>query len=230
MSKKLYAAFVPLFAVAAFAVMPAVAQAQPHWYSCQSGHKEFKNALCTEASSAGPFGWVRIAENKPVTVTSEGSPTLTLHALAKEITCGVKDKGTITNPTGGGAGINSITEFENKECVAAPTAICAAGEVLTVVASRGGNPLSATNEWPSTLLAGPPIRDEIREIEIKIECNGVVEDVFTGTLTPKVGSSVLEFETGSGELVDPAGNKGTVSGKDDTKGPAGDVGITAKNP
>jgi hypothetical protein len=218
MSKKLYAAFLPLLAVAAFAVMPAVAQAQPHWYS----------------------NGVRIAQNKPVTVTTKG--TLDFSGAGETFTCKVTDKGTVTNPTGGGAGVDSITEFVNKECVVEP-ASCAVGETETLVASRGGSPLSATNEWPSTLLAGPPIRDEIREIELKVECNGVIKDVFTGKLTPKFvnGSPVTtckeatdsfaEFdEPGSGFLEDPVKNHGVPSGKDFIEGPAGDRCITVKNP
>ena len=35
MSKGFYAAFVPLFAVAAFALAPAVAQAAPKWEICK---------------------------------------------------------------------------------------------------------------------------------------------------------------------------------------------------
>jgi len=34
MSKRFYAAFVPLLAVAAFAAMPATSQAAFHWYAC----------------------------------------------------------------------------------------------------------------------------------------------------------------------------------------------------
>jgi hypothetical protein len=215
--KKLYAAFVSLLAVAAFAVLPAVAQAQPHWYS----------------------NGVRIAGSKKVTVTTKGA--LDWQLLGAELTCKVKDKGTIENSAPGGAtgpaGIDSITEWVTTECVAVP-AVCAAGETLEI--NPGKLP------WATLLLAGPPIRDEIKGMEIRFECNkaGVktVIDVFTGNLTPKfvngapvttckeATDSFLEFdEPGSGFLTDPGGNKVVPSGNDFVEGPAGDRCITAKN-
>jgi hypothetical protein len=218
MSKKLYAAFLPALAVAAFVAMPAAAQAQfPHWYSnnvkIKVGTKEVPN---------------------DVQVTTKG--TLTLNALERGIECKVKDKGSIWNPAGGAAGEDEITEFLNSECkIAKGVAICAAGETLEVVA--GNLP------WYSKLveIAGV-IRDEIfaevegvkKGIEVKIECNKAgtkkVEDTFTGTLTPKIGTSVAEFGAGSGELEDAAHNKATVTGNDTLEGPAGDESITAKTP
>jgi len=229
MSKKLYTAFVPLFAVAAFAVMPAVAQAQPHWY---------RNGTIIKAG-------------KTVKVTTHSVlPGLDFKALGVTITCKVvTDKGTVTNPTSGGAGYDNITNFVNKECTATPASPCKTGETLELTALKGEEPLTAENEWPSTLLAGPPIRDEIREIEIWIECNKAgtktVLDTFTGTLTPKIVNgttgteagcaagtdTVAEFdEPGSGFLLDPAGNKGFPSGKDCFWGSVAGEVITVKNP
>jgi hypothetical protein len=215
MSKKLYAAFLPLFAVAAFAVMPAVAQAQPHWYS----------------------NGVRIKLSTPVTVTTKG--TLVLHAFGLTITCTVKDKGTIENPDNGTAGVDSITEFVNSACKSSnetepPPKGCPAPEIGAL-----GLP------WKTLLLPGPPIRDEITGIKIEVKCSGAKVDEFFGTLTPKIvnGSPVTtckeatdsfaEFDTpGSGFLSDAATppNKATVTGNDFIEGPAGDRCITVKNP
>ncbi len=213
MSKKLYAAFVPLLAVAAFAVLPAVAQAQPfpHWYS----------------------NGTRIPAGTRVIVTTEGSPTLTLHGLGNEITCKVVDDGWIENPVGGGAGINSILSFTNSACKAANEEALPKGcPKPEIIALRGGKALSETNEWPSTLLVGPPIRDEIREIEVEVICSGTAVDLFHGSLTPKIGNSIAEFGAGSGELEDSMTpiNKATVTGNDDLTGPPGDEKITAKTP
>ncbi|MGH2902911.1 MAG: hypothetical protein ACRDK7_04910 [Solirubrobacteraceae bacterium] len=220
MSRKLYAAFAPLLAIAAFVLAPAVAQAQPHWYS----------------------NGVRLPETGAKTaVTTKGE--LDLEALESVLTCKAKDKGTIDNPANGKAGEDSITEFSNTGCVANP-AVCTAGETLTLIASRGGNPLSATNEWPTILEeTGGVIRDRISEIEIKIECNGVVKATFTGTLTPRfvnsgapktcegATDSFVEFdEPGSGHLIGPLGAEGFPSGKDFIEGPAGDRCITVQNP
>ena len=74
MSKKFYAAFLPLLAMTAFTVMPAMAQATlPHWYSCikQTGGK-FKNNICTEGASSGTFEWAKIKEGEPVTIKVKG--------------------------------------------------------------------------------------------------------------------------------------------------------------
>lgn len=210
MSRKFLLSFAPLLAVVAFAVMPAIAQAQPHWYS--------NGVLIAPGTKAKP---------KVVAVKTKG--TLTLHALGNEITCKVKDKGSIWNPAGGGPGEDEITEFVNSECTST-VAICAAGEKLEVIALN--------LPWYSLLLAGPPIRDEIyaevggvkKGIEVAIECSKTVKDVFTGILTPKIGTSVAEFGEGSGELKDPEGHVGTVTGNDTLEGPAGDETITVKNP
>lgn len=219
MSRKLYAALLPLFAVAAFAVMPAVAQAQPHWYS---------NGKIIKAGTK-------------VAVTTHSSPAgLSLEALGRDIVCTVKDKGTIENPVGGGAGVDSITEFVNTACTPSVPP-CETGETVELTAGK--------LPWATLLLAGPPIRDEIKGIELKLECNkaGVkrVLDIFTGTLTPQIvngttGSlkgceegtdTVANFDNpGSGFLLDPLGNKGFPDGSDCIWGPPGDEVITVKNP
>lgn len=229
MSKKLYAAFLPLLAVAAFAVLPAAAQAQvPHWYSCQAkAGGTYENSVCTKTGAGKLFEWVKTAEGVPVVVKTTGSPTLTLHALGAEITCKVLDYGVIENPVGGGVGIDLITEFVNSGCVSTPTTACPAAEIIVF---HAGKPLSLLNALPTKLLVGPPIRDEITEIEVEVRCSGAKVDLFSGTLTPEIGSSVAVFGAGSGELEDPAKNKATVTGTDDLEGPAGDLGITAKTP
>ncbi len=241
MSKKLYTAFLPLLAVAAFAVLPAAAQAAvPHWYSCEkSATGKFRNSTCTLAAPPAAFEWKIIPESVPVVVKTTSSPTLTLHALGNEVTCTVLDYGVIENPPGGGAGIDLATEFVNSLCTATnEKAIteggCPKPEILV---HHGGAALSLTNGLPSELeeVAGV-IRDKITGTEVVVLCENAKKekeavDVFNkGALTPKVGSSVLEFGAGSGELEDAATNKATVTGNDDVEGPAGDVGITAKTP
>jgi hypothetical protein len=218
MSRKLYTTLLPLFAVAAFAMTATAAQAQPHWYS----------------------NGVRIASAKKVKVLTHGELDFT--ALGVTITCKATDDGFVENPAPGGAagpaGIDSIESFANKECTPSVPP-CEGTE--TVELTPGKLP------WATKLLAGPPIRDEITGIELKLECNkaGVkrVLDTFTGTLTPKIVNgapvgtckeatdSFAEFdEPGSGFLVDPLGNKAFPSGKDFIEGPAGDRCITVKNP
>jgi hypothetical protein len=232
MSKKLYGALLPILAVTAFAMAPAVAQAQlPHWYSCEASSKgKFENTKCTKAAPPEDFEWVRIkagTKEKPndVQVTTKG--TLVLHAPGVEITCTVKDAGSIWNPAGGGAGEDEITEFTNSGCKAVPAAACEEAEILAL-----------NLPWYSRLLVGPPIRDEIyaevegvkKGIEIEVRCKKAKLDVFAGILTPEVTANAVVFGMGSGELEDAAKNKATVTGTDELEGPAGDRGITAKTP
>jgi hypothetical protein len=224
MSKKLYAAFVPLLAVAAFAVMPAMAQAaEPHWYSNGTLIGSTKVAVSTHSTPAG----------------------LSLTALGNTITCTVEDDGYIWNPTGGGAGLDEIASFTNSAC-GPVTPTCAAGETLSLIAlnSTNGQPVGVT-PWPTHLAAGS--RDVIEDIEIVIECNGKVKDAFHGTLSIRIHNGVAgslaactatptdtygEFDTASGELEDNAipKNKATADGKDCIWGPSGDEVITIKSP
>ena len=234
MSKKLYVAFLPLLAVTAFTVMPAMAQAAPHWYSCvkQTGGK-FKNSTCTEAAPSGTFEWAKTAESTPITVKASG--TLELRSLGLIRTCFVKSKGKIENPAGGGAGVNSITELEFGECRSDNEEVCREPTTFTVLHNE--KKLSATNSLPATLINGEEngknvVRgDEIREIELQAFCDGVFSGLFQhGSLTPKIGSNLAEFGKGSGELEGTGGGKLTFSGNLHLEGPAEDKGITAKGP
>ena len=138
------------------------------------------------------------------------------------MTCKVKDKETIENPLGGAPGVDQTTEFTLTGCKASPT-VCAKGEKLSVV--PGGLP------WATELLVGPPIRDHVAGVELKIECTrkSVKKgyDVLTGALTPEVGDSIFEFASGSGELAESLGGKTTITGTDKLKGPKKHTVITA---
>jgi hypothetical protein len=216
MSKKLYAPLLPFLAVVAFAVIPAVAQAAPHWYS----------------------NGVRIPfRNTPkVAVTTHSTPAgLSLIALGHEIICTVSDTGHIWNPANEGAGLDEVNTFVNTACVATPP-ICPAGTELEVIATE--------LPW-KTHLTGPPFRIVIEGVEIDIQCSGVLVDTFRGTLstafhngtagslaacTATPTDSFGEFDAESGTLVDAEGNKATADGKDCIWGPSGDEIITVKNP
>lgn len=214
MSRKLYAAFVPLLAVIAFAVMPAIAQAEPHWYKCEAkAGGTYHDPDCTETAGTKLFAQTRLP------FTSEKLPIATygilvLHnATLGTVTCHVVDEGNIWNTTLAAAGKDEITLFTNSSCVASPTA-CPG---ITITALRKGSPLSETNAWPTHLIPGPPIRDVIEEIEIKVVCPGVIETTFTGTLMPKIvnGSpSFAEFDAESGHLTSSLVGEAKVTGKD----------------
>jgi hypothetical protein len=84
MSRKFMTGLAPLLALIAFAVVPAAAQAEPHWYK--------KGVMVGSAH---------------VATTTIGA--LTLKALGAEIKCKVNDKEEIWNATGGGAGEDLMT-------------------------------------------------------------------------------------------------------------------------
>ncbi len=130
--------------------------------------------------------------------------TITLHSEAVAITCKVADEDTIENPPQGAAGTDTITAFELKGCKA-PASTCPKGD--KPAASAHGLP------WSSELVVGPPVRDQISNVEFVLECTpksgpAVVLAAASGTLAPEVAPDVLRFDSGSGELV---GAQGAVS-------------------
>jgi hypothetical protein len=93
MNKKLILSLAPLLATAAFAVMPAAAQAAPHhWYN----------------------NGVLIPEGQRVPTVSWG--TLALESAAGKVECRTVIGGYVENPVGGGAGVGAIQAFNEYEC------------------------------------------------------------------------------------------------------------------
>ena len=192
---------------------------KPHWYS--------NGAL--------------IPEGEVEPVTSSGELTLHVPGSNLSVTCKVKDKGTIVNPTGGGAGTDETTEVVLSYC-SGKASPCSSGRTSWCCKKNSSSPcpkgtkieLATPQQALRTHLVatpGQPVRDVIEGIVLEVRCsNGTVLDTYTGTLAPAVGKSVLKFDAGSGELEDPNGGKATVSGSDWLKGPPGDEKITAKLP
>ncbi len=197
MQKKLFASFLPLLALAALAVLPAVAQAVPHWYK-----------------KGVPIG------SAPVPVATSGA--FTLNALSTTIKCKVKDAEEIWNPASGGPGEDLLTAMTLSGCKAKPASSACPKGAVEVFAN--GLP------WPSHLIPGPPIRDEIQKVRLLVRCiPGTVGDEFEGSLTPEVGNGSLLFGGPmGGTLLDPSLNPMTVTGKDKLTAPPGKV--TAKDP
>lgn len=155
-----------------------------------------------------------------MTVVTSGN--LSFSALGAVIKCKVSDGEEIWNPVGGGAGEDTMTSFNLTKCkVTTPSSACTKG--ATEVLSNG---LS----WPSQLIPGTPIRDEIQKMRIIIRCmTGTPPDEFEGSLTPEVGNGKLIFGgPGGGLLQDPFLNKMEISGIDNMA--AGPGKITAKDP
>jgi hypothetical protein len=187
---------VALLIVAMFGTMALSAQAEtiPHWLS------EGKEIV-----------------GGPVSVKTSGTLMFDLTQFGVTVTCKVKDTETITNPPSGGPGIDEMIAFKLSHCTeVGPAPLCATVMEVTAL----GLP------WHSHLVSEPPVvRDVIEGIALGFRCKkGMSFGVFTGSLDPKVGSSVLEFEGGkalSGEF-----GTVTVKGNDSLKGPKGDKKIT----
>jgi len=130
--------------------------------------------------------------------------------------CKVADEEVIENPVGGGNGVDEMTSYNVTGCKAKPSPC--PGEPVEIKAL--GLP------WQTHLIAGPPIRDVIEGMELEVLCGGKPIALYSGTLSPLVGKSALEFDAGSGSLSGPAGTT-SLSGKDKLKGPPGDEKITA---
>lgn len=158
------------------------------------------------AAQASPAWFKGKAEptSSPITATTAGALTFT--ALGSVIKCKVKDAEELWNPVPGGPGQDSMTAFTLSACKVKPAFSACAPSSIEVIAN--GLP------WPSHLIPGPPIRDEIQKMRIIVRCPGTVGDEFEGSLTPEVAKGALIFGPGSGTLLDPSKNPMTVSGVD----------------
>lgn len=173
MEIKLRASIAAVAAVTALAVVPAAAQAVPHWY------KGKKPVVGT------------------VVVPTKGS--LTFKSPSAVIKCKVNDTEEIWNPSTGGPGEDLVTAFNLSACkVIVSTAACPKKGSTPVVGAAG-------LPWPSVLIPGTPIRDEILKVRIRVACNaGAVPEEYEGTLTPEVQPGKLVFGgAGGGTLEEP---------------------------
>jgi hypothetical protein len=202
MRRKFLAGLVPCLAVAAFALAPAAAQAEPHWYK-----------------KGVPVG------SAPVATTTVGA--VIFKALGAEIKCKVNDKEEIWNPTSGGAGEDLMTGFALINCknkVASPG--CPKGPITVTAENTPWVTRLVTTPPP-----GSVIRDYIYGVKLVVGCAnsaGTVGDVFEGTWSPEVGTGALIFGPGSGTLFDPSSNPLETKGVDTIKAPPGK--IEAKDP
>jgi len=207
----------PLLAVVAFALMPAAAQAAPHWW--QNG------LLVEEGAKPGQefIGW--------------GNLSLS-NANTGELECQNAVGGNAENPLGGGVGVGKLSIFSPYNCVAAG---CPAAAGLEITSTPNTLP------WPLTLeeKAGK-IRAKISNIKLTIKCEKIAEpekgkilllDEFKGELNVGVkngsgiGSkpSTFEFDGTSGALESALG-PGTAGGKVKVMGYTEQQIVQAKNP
>ena len=83
MNKRVLASLAPLLAIMALTVVPAAAQAEPHWYL--SGNI--------------------LAEGKKMTVKTNGKLVFSIPGTTIRVSCTVTDAEVLLNPKGGGAGV-----------------------------------------------------------------------------------------------------------------------------
>jgi hypothetical protein len=180
--------------LAAFAATSATAQAAgPHWIW-------------------GPKKTEEIPAGKAVPITTEGTLTFVVTPVSGKplkTKCNVVDRELIENPIGGGPGVDTMTSFSISGCTG--KAACSTGALIAFQAA--GLP------WASELLPGPPIRDEIKGVEIQEQCSGAVLSTYTGTWAPEVKGANLKFGPGSGVLEDALKNKLEIKGNDKLLGP-----------
>jgi len=224
MSKRFYAAFVPLLAVVAFAAMPATSQAAFHWYKCQheaTATHNFSDSECQKAvAKTGSWEWKRLPFTSAKTqIITFGTLKLTW-SNGIEITCKVLDAGNIWNVTEPTIGQDNIEVFVNYECTS--------GQCAPVSITAKNLP------WSTELAAGPV--DKIKGIEITFNCSGT-ELTFKGELSPKVVNSTEteptfeEFTAATGELEEPVTKvKMKVEGNDRILGFEHGEDVQVRNP
>jgi hypothetical protein len=212
MLRKLIMGLASVFAIAAFAVVPAVAEAA-HWQHCVKGKatEEFKDSTCKTVAASGGFIWQTIPNGKANAEKVKTHGTLTLAGASLSVICTVADQGLIWNIRN--IGRDSITSFTTSNCIATPEKECP--KPVEIQVAQGTLP------WPSHLVQGPPIRDVIENIEIVLHCNGVAVP-FEGDLEPVISETngTAKFDKTAGSLESPLG-LAIIEGSDEVEQEAG---------
>jgi len=230
MSKKLRMGLAPVLLFAALAVMPAAAQAVPHFYS---------NKIILPEESGGPG-----AEGKDVIAWG----TLVLQTkTVGVITCLNEFGGDSYNPIGGGAGEGKVDAYAVYDCTneACEVTLKSKQEIVPEGLDKFG-------EWETKLteaVAGKPRlksgNSELNsptQIKFLIACPpaglGEIKTKAKGELTPLVvngtaigsAASKVTFDAESGELEIATVKEGKVEGSLKVMGYEGGELISSKNP
>ncbi len=168
-----------------------------------------------------------IPEGQSEKVKTKGKLTFLINGQYP-CTTNVTDEETILNPVGGGTGTDEVTSFNIAPCKKSKGAPCPNGYEL----------VAQKLPWKSHLLGGTPEPDPTEGMTLEVKCHGQLLSTYTGTLTPLLGESTLEFNERSGELREALpGHPGefgpgtlSVSGIDKLTGPKGDTKITSGQP
>jgi hypothetical protein len=201
--------FLPALAAALLApalTLAAPAQAAPHWY-----------------------GGGKLIVGSASVISKDKIGSLAFHfATGGSASCAVIARETVTNPPGGGAGTDEVTQLKTKMCIEETAGPCPREYHF--------NPVGLP--WRSQLGEEPPkpgIRDVITGVGIEVTCSkegakggkgGESLGTYSGTLNAKVGASVLEFEGAEG-LTGGSFGPLTVTGSHFLKGKGKAKAITA---
>ena len=199
MSKKFLMGFAPLLALVAFAVVPAMAQAQGRW----------------TVNDAPLVGTANVLNGSKLV-------TLTDAELEIDIECEVSSTGTITNP-GTGNGKDSITAIQFKNCVG--TGVNGTGCTATVTPEN--LPWSTVLNTAGTIDTIKKVTVKITLAGTCPDAGATVgygsntatltdtitNDVFPPAGTPNCLSTVETLQSAlSGVLTSTLGTKGTITG------------------
>jgi hypothetical protein len=189
MNRKLFISLAPLFAIAAFAVSPAVSQA-----ACTP-------PACPHAYENGVKG----AEGKKVRGIAWGTLKLK-NATLGVVECHNIFAGFLENPVGGGAATGKVQAFYPYECVSA-SCLALGGKGIAVAAGKlpwNGEAIEPTvgefrqkTGFKSTEKNKPP--KEPGFVEFKVNCEGVTEPIFFGESDPKILNNGLAIGSFPGE-------------------------------
>lgn len=171
MGRKVITVLCPCLAIACV-VVPASAQAVPHWY--------VNSKLLT----------------KPKTVKTQAGLTIgPVPGTTITVSCKIKDAETLENPASGGPGVDQMKVFQVTSCGPNPCPVNTAGVQGKLKVNSLGLP------WATRLVEGPPIADEIAGVTLEFTCKGSGA-LFTlsGTLFPLVNANSLEFTSTTGTL------------------------------
>ena len=171
MSKKLLMGLAPLLVTASFVVMPAVAQAVPHYY----------------------VAGVKAAEGKTFPDISWGTLTLAnSNPAIQPLSCENAVLGEYKNPTGGGAGEGVTDNFATTNCADVE---CPEESGVELQVHSSGLP------WSGGLIeSGTKILVETKSATVTVGCYVAHTETLVAAPTVCTGNSDPEAKNGSGTL------------------------------
>lgn len=216
MSKKLLLSLAPLFAVVAFAVTPAIAQAQLTYGACAPSATPSPNCPAGEEFIAFKTGTAVKVTSKKV----PGSGNYKLVAEAGTIECtSLVDKGTVTNKLIGGVltGTSVLTlEFDGCTFMGCPVQTAGSGAGNIVIVGVKDQVITATTVTVTLptggvviVFSGPPPTG----CPAAGTTLGTISGSTTGTQAAK--TNILTFAAATGLLFN--GKPATITGEDEVE-------------